>query len=332
MKVNWRLAMASLLSGFRRWSRSGIVLSVDRVLPARKAEESLAPKTTLTGDAFERLLNYLQNEFRIVSLKELLSQPKDDGGPQRVAITFNHGWSHTYAYAYPLLVRYGVPATVFLCPGLMMEGQMLPEDRFVRIWRWCVAHQHVPQLLRDLRKWGLSGGDSSAIETWSRLLETLALNAKLLMLSHLENTYNVPACQERQFLNWDEVRAMRRNRITFGSHTAHHATLTAEHSPSLEEELTEARTTIGFQLQENVGFLAYPNGLYNKQVMEAAREAGYSHCFTTTPGTLRRKFDLFAIPRIRIGDLVVGNYRIPPHSSDAAGRQRIARGGNGFTG
>jgi peptidoglycan/xylan/chitin deacetylase (PgdA/CDA1 family) len=186
-----------------RSSRSGIVLALHRVLPEGEAEDFVEPNFTLTSTMFERLLIFLRSEFRIVSLAQILDHSEERDEQPRVAITFDHGWSDTYTYAYPLLLRYGVPGTVFLCPGLMSEGQMLPEERFAQIWRWCVKHQHIEHLLSDLRKWCLNGGEAPAWQACSHLLQRLALNAKLLMLSHLENTYSVPRCKERRFLNWE---------------------------------------------------------------------------------------------------------------------------------
>jgi peptidoglycan/xylan/chitin deacetylase (PgdA/CDA1 family) len=295
---------------------SGVVLALHRVLPEGEAEDFIQPKSALTNTVFERLLIFLRSEFRIVSLAQILNHPEERDEQPRVAITFDHGWSDTYTYAYPLLLRYDVPATAFLCPGLMSDGQMLPEERFAQIWRWCVKHQHIEHLLRDLRKWGLNGGEAPVWHAWSPLLERLALYAKLLMLSHLENTYSVPRCKERRFLNWEEVRTMQRNNISFGSQTAHHCTLTAEQHPFLGEELRRSRETIEFQLQEEIRYLAYPNGLYDRRVMEAACQAGYSHCFTADQGSLRRNLNRFAIPRISI-DTLMGNCFYPMHASGA---------------
>ncbi|HEX5234126.1 MAG TPA: polysaccharide deacetylase family protein [Silvibacterium sp.] len=247
----------------------------------------------------------LHSEFHVVGLAQLLDRPEDADRRQRVALTFDDGWSDTYSHAYPLLLRYGIPATVFLCPGLMREGLVLPEERFIRMWNWCVKQQHINLLLRDLRKWGLDGGESTVRHIWSRSLKRLAMNAKLLLLSHLENTYAVPTCAERRFLTWDEVNVMRRSGITFGSHTMHHSTLTAELNPYLEEELRQSRETIEFRLQEEVRFLAYPNGAYDRRVVEAARQAGYTHCVTTERGNFGRSANCFAIPRINIDNSAV---------------------------
>lgn len=308
MNLNLKIAVASILdktgiiSAVRNYrsGRSGIVLALHRALPAKEVEGSFEPTITITDTVLEQLLLLLCREFRVVSLTHLLNQPEDIGGRQRVALTFDDGWADTFSCAYPLLLRYELPATVFLCPGLMGDRQVLPEERFVRIWHWCVNHQHIQLLLRDLRKWGLNGGESLVWQTWSRLLKHLALDAKLLMLSHLESTYGVPACAERRFLTWEEVRIMRRSDITFGSHTARHSTLTAEQHPCLEEELRSSREIIEAELHEEIRLLAYPNGAYDRRVIEAARQAGYSHCFTTEQGGFRRSANRFAIPRINI--------------------------------
>lgn len=323
MNLNVKIAVASVLDktgiismarSFRS-ARGGLILSLHRVLPSMEAEESLEPVITTTDRVFEQFLNLVQEEFQVVSLQQLLRQPEEKDGRQRVAITFDDGWAETYTSAYPLLLRYGLPATVFLCPGLMEEGQMLPEERFARIWRWCGKRQQMEMLREDLRKWGFTGDESSARKVWSRPMRRLAIHAKLLMLNHLEAKYLVPDCGRRQFLTWDEVRIMRRSNITFGSHTMHHASLTAEPDPSLEEELAGSREAIASKLQEEVDYLAYPNGAFNQHVKDAARAAGYTHCFTAQQGIVRRDADAYSIPRIHINNAVLVNQNARLHPS-----------------
>ncbi len=296
-----KAGIISLVRKFRS-TRGGLVLTLHRVLPAEEARSSFEPSVTLTDTVFEQLLILLHQEFQVVSLTQLINQPVDIQGRQRVALTFDDGWADTYSCAFPLLLRYRIPATVFLCPGLMVAGGMIPEERFVHIWRWCEDHHHLHLLLQDLRKWGLAGGDSQDRYTWSRLLKRLAINAKMLMLSHLERTYGVPGCEKRRLLSWDEVRIMRRSNITFGSHTVHHSTLTAEQQSSLDEELRKSKEMIESNIGEEVRFLAYPNGAYDARVAEAASQAGYTHCFTTRQGSFKHKADPFAIHRINMED------------------------------
>ena len=194
---------------------------------------------------------------------------------------------------------------------------MLSEERFERIWRWCARNQQMELLLQDLRKWGFAGDESLTRGVWTRPLNRLAIQAKLLMLSHLEATYGVPACNERRFLTWDEVKIMRRSNIGFGSNTMRHSSLTAEQGPSLEEELVQSREMVESKLKEDVSFLAYPNGAYNGHVIDAARKAGYTHCFTNRRGLFRRGANNHAIPRICVNDSVLVN-GVPPLSPSRA--------------
>lgn len=311
-----RAGIISLIKAYRS-TRSGLVLAFHRVLPSQEARLSSQPEITLTDTVFEQLLILLRQEFHVVSLTQLLNQPEDIEGRQRVALTFDDGWSDTFTCAYPLLLRYGIPATVFLCPGLMVEGGAIPEERFARVWHWCETHQHLDLLLQDLRKWGMTADSSDDRQALSLLLKRLAINAKTLMLSHLETAYGVPDCEARSLLTWDEVRIMRRNNITFGSHTLHHSTLTAEQQPALDDELRNSREMIESNLGEEVRFLAYPKGAYGSRVIEAARRAGYSHCFTTQHGSVGRHVNPFAIPRINIDDSVVVDGICALHASRA---------------
>lgn len=313
MNLSLKIAIASsldrigILSAARNYnsSRSGIVLSLHRVLPPGEVKTSFEPAIAMTNSIFEELLLLLHREYRVVSLHQLLRQPQDIDHRQRVALTFDDGWADTYQFAFPLLLRYEMPATVFLCPGLMEQDRVLPEERFARIWNWCAGENHLPNLLQDFKKWGLNGGEAPTRSICSKLLKRFPIDAKLLMLDHLEASYGVPPCKERRFLTWDEVRIMRRDNITFGSHTMRHCALSAEQYPSIEQELRDSRKAIETQLGEEVRVLAYPNGSWDRRVVETARQAGYTHAFTTEEGAFRVSSDPMTIPRLNVDDAAV---------------------------
>jgi peptidoglycan/xylan/chitin deacetylase (PgdA/CDA1 family) len=313
MYLNLKLGIAAsldrlgLLSALRRYraTRSGLVLTFHRVLTNSDLEKCYEPYIAMSDTVFEDLLKLLCSEFWPVTLKELIEQPEGEGGRQRVALTFDDGWEDTFSVAYPLLLRYEVPATVFICTGLVKEEQqMLPEERFARIWNCCATRGQLPQLQGDLRKWGVS---SSATERggWAGRLKKLPLDAKLMMLSHMEEAYHIPHDGTRRFMTWDEARIMQRGGIDFGSHTVRHSTLKIEQQSTILNELTESRRVISAQLGDTADFLAYPNGAYDERVMELAESAGFSHAFTTEPGFVRRKTNPLAIPRISMADSVV---------------------------
>ena len=271
------LGLLSLLR-YVRSAKQGIVLTFHRVLRDSERELCYDPHLFMSESVFQQLLELLQREFQVVSLADIMDHPERTEQRQRVALTFDDGWEDTYSVVYPHLLHYRMPATVFLCTGLMETGQMLPEERFGRIWRHCEATHRLSQLTYDLTKWGAVHSQSKERVTWSRFLKRLTYNTKQLLLAHLEDSYQVPSDPRRRLLTWDEVRLMARNEITFGSHTVHHCTLTAEQDSNILQELRRSREDIWEHLHLQPKFFAYPNGGYNPRIINLVREAGYTSC------------------------------------------------------
>ncbi len=74
---------------------------------------------TVSAAAFERQLIFLaRHRYRVLSLDQLLDAlDRGDRLRRSAVITFDDGCEETYTVAWPLLKRYGVPATVFVTPG-----------------------------------------------------------------------------------------------------------------------------------------------------------------------------------------------------------------------
>jgi peptidoglycan/xylan/chitin deacetylase (PgdA/CDA1 family) len=122
---------------------------------------------------------------------------------------------------------------------------------------------------------------------------------------------NVWDPDERQdsLLSADEVRALRREGMHFGSHTRTHRPLTRLSAVEIREELERSLRDLEGLLGERVTTLAYPFNNQNRNVREAARRAGYTAAVRgtghmnyglTNPMALRRiKVDF----RMSLGDL-----------------------------
>ncbi len=301
------LDRAGLVTALKRYrsSHSGIVLAFHRVLRKQDIPACYERQIAMTDTVFSEMLELLLREFRVVPLEQMIANPEGIDGRQRIALTFDDGWEDTYTVAYPLMRRFGVPATVFICTGLMGTDQLLPEERFVRIWRTCAAREQIQMLLKDLQRWGVGTSGPLEMHPWARRLKRLPLDAKHMLLSHLEEAYRVPRDHQRRFLNWQEALIMSQNGISFGSHSVRHSTLRSEQPSTLVNELVESRRTIAAKLGREATTLAYPNGSYDERVIEAAGEAGYTHGFTIECGYYTRKTHPLAIPRICMADSVV---------------------------
>ncbi|MBI4003617.1 MAG: polysaccharide deacetylase family protein [Candidatus Omnitrophica bacterium] len=75
---------------------------------------------TVSTRTFERHLTFLaRGRYRVVGLEEVIASLARGQRPARrsVAITFDDGYAETHEVAWPLLKRFGFPATVFVAPA-----------------------------------------------------------------------------------------------------------------------------------------------------------------------------------------------------------------------
>src|SRR4051812_30567056 len=78
-----------------------------------------------TARSLEALLARLTRRFTIVHLRDLLAGPLPASAPPRCALTFDDGLRNQVSIAYPILRRLELPATFFVCPGLIERGAWL---------------------------------------------------------------------------------------------------------------------------------------------------------------------------------------------------------------
>ncbi|MEA3400040.1 MAG: polysaccharide deacetylase family protein [Armatimonadota bacterium] len=98
-------------------------------------------------------------------------------------------------------------------------------------------------------------------------------------------------------LSWDQVRELQATGWEIGSHTASHAKPTKIDHSRWMEELEGAKAAIEEQIDGECIALAYPYGLYDERVIEAARDAGYRMAFTIDRGPADWTTDRMLVPR-----------------------------------
>jgi peptidoglycan/xylan/chitin deacetylase (PgdA/CDA1 family) len=85
-------------------------------------------KMVVTPDAFAAQLKYLaDNDYRVIRLSDLTDFLSGKAGlpPRAVVITIDDGYASSYHHAFPLLKRYGFPATIFVYTDFIGAGEGL---------------------------------------------------------------------------------------------------------------------------------------------------------------------------------------------------------------
>lgn len=88
-------------------------------------------KLAVSSASFERQMRFLKtNRYNVVSLEELagLIRQKKNLPAKTIAITFDDGYGDNHDYAFPVLKKYGLPATIFLIANKIGEPDKLTWD------------------------------------------------------------------------------------------------------------------------------------------------------------------------------------------------------------
>jgi peptidoglycan/xylan/chitin deacetylase (PgdA/CDA1 family) len=81
---------------------------------------------------FKKQMEFLhRGGYKVISLKELSHGIKADRGFnfKTVVITFDDGYRDNFVYAYPILKKYGFPATIFLVSSYVGQDDFLTWDQ-----------------------------------------------------------------------------------------------------------------------------------------------------------------------------------------------------------
>lgn len=121
-------------------------------------------KLSVSPEAFERQMEFLyRNNYNVVGPDKVIKYLKGEEKvpPRTVAITFDDGFRNNYEYAYPVLKKYGLPATIFIIikqvgqPGWLNweEIREMSDSGIITIGSHTVSHAWLPDASDDqLRK------------------------------------------------------------------------------------------------------------------------------------------------------------------------------------
>ncbi len=220
--------------------------------------------------------------------------------PRAVAITLDDGYRDTLTIAAPMLQRLGLPATVFLVPGIL-SGTV---DPWWERLGWAFANGRAGTLEWEEHRLPLAGAGAQrgALAAVGEQLKRRDRQQREKSVDELVDLLAPRGAYSpgELFLDWDGARELSRTTMAIGSHSLYHAILSEEPAEAQREDLRESRRQLEAELAVEVSLLAYPNGTardYDSATITAAADAGYTHAVTTRRGWNRPSTPPYEIRR-----------------------------------
>ena len=261
-------------------------------------------------DIFESQMKYLRRNFNVIPLQEALTIAGDAvrNFNSEIILTFDDGLRNNYTIAYPILLRYELPATFFVCPGLIES----------RTWQWAYEMEqrllgcHLNRLNQICEQLGIGeqerkgNNGSGVVETIIELMKTMDNDRRIRsehFIRSLTPDYKTTKRQHDLYdtMSWDELQSMDPELITIGSHTVHHQLLTRIPSEEIQYQIKESKQWLQRRLKRPVDFFCYPNGDYDASIAHVVAQ-NYKAAVTTKSGYFTKGDDVYEINRIPAAD------------------------------
>jgi len=106
---------------------------------------------------------------------------------------------------------------------------------------------------------------------------------------------------KKDFMNWQNVKIMLRDKILIGAHTKNHAFLPSIKEKSvLWDEIKGCKNDIENITRCRIDHFCYPLGFFNDEVKRLVKEAGYMSACSTNRGRHRFNEDVYELNRVKV--------------------------------
>lgn len=323
------LALFSFLRGALFTRRKYAILMYHRVLDKNDDETSyVQPGLYITRGVFEKQMAFLSRKYNLISLERMTGYLNKKKSPplKSMAITFDDGWKDNYLYAYPILKKYNVPATIFLTTDFIDSDNTFWFNDINMI---LAKKNMTPQGLSGILKKVLSDDEygSSFQYLESGRIESVPVDSDKVIdvLKKFDPDTIMRIITElkketgdllkrtgvkRQMLSWEDVVEMQKGGIKFGSHGCSHRMLPGLGEEEIKRELTESKKIMEEKLGEEVEFFTYPNGDYNDRIRNMVKDCGYIGALTTGDKAGQEAgADIYSLKRINVHEDITVNPR-----------------------
>lgn len=254
------------------------VLLYHKISPHGALAETDPLELTVSSDNFAAQMEYLERNYKVLSLAEALSNRGLRDDQEYVVITFDDGYRNTLYIAESVLLKHNLPATFFVSPGHIKDGGLYWWDIL------CRRFWSTPQPER-------STDEAAKLRSLCDHLMLLPYPEAQQRVTHLCGSMQPDdrADAPDAIADWSQIQSLDQSLFSIGCHGYYHHCFSAL---SLKKLRTELRLAV--QDFQTFGLsccrtLAYPFGFSRCVTMDQIREAVglyFEAGFLSVKGTL----------------------------------------------
>lgn len=274
-------------------------------------------------------VNFAQQMRYLVSCAQVISLDKYvdcvGNGTQlpagSVILTFDDGYKDSFTNAYPILRKYGFPATFFLPTAYIGTGKAKWDDRL----SYLIRQSTIKEFSVESDIWQGSNlfttpGRREKLKVIDQLVRVLGRVSSLdrqRVLEQVQSQLQVDPGEldtSDLMLSWQDVQKMSKaTGISFGAHGITHSRLSDLSVEAARWEIIGSKDRIEIAIDRPVKFFSYPFGGpddFNDQIKNILRSEGFECAVTSIYGRNASGSDLLQLRRVRALNCGAVGFRI----------------------
>lgn len=260
---------------------------------------------------FDRQINFLSNNYKIVSVPEVFNSAKNNLKGKFCALSFDDCLRDVYSNVRPILKKYRAEAAIFLIASVL-EGK-LPSIHKLHI---LLSKFSAGELIGEFNKMQKNG---RPISKTRRMYKNKRLDDDILTANLKETLTVIPPCVKDNFINSifkklnlneaalikylfmnaDEIKELCGAGFTLGNHSYNHNNLAGFGVIDIRADMKKSKKVISdfFGSVGESEIFSYPSGRWNRDVLKVLKEEGFKYALTTKEKSVSRADSALLIPR-----------------------------------
>ena len=267
----------------------------------RQSAEGGIYRISISPERFDRHIDFVTSHYKVVPLDVFLDMRENRARLQGVAaITFDDGYVDNLTTARDILMKYRTSATVFIPTGFVGRPYFWWDAMHLIRLAISGTPERAGAALRSLFPM-LTIGQSPGDEDWFRVWDWMRrhpLDETYFAVKFLSETFAVDLGGLTRPVSEAEIPAFSRWPFDIGSHGITHRPLPALPIDDLRDELVNSRAYLEACTGRQVRLFSYPFGLFDHEVAQACRGAGYACGVSLVRDSRLNYEDAFDLPRL----------------------------------
>lgn len=223
---------------------------------------------------FKDLCLFIKKNYKVLLPSEV-EKHFDNSKKSAAIISFDDGHQDIIKNALPILKELDIPFNINIDTEILKTGK--PQD-FVRVYdilNNCNINEYFDSEFMETSIIIDPSRPVKIEKVFTKILSKLSINNRRKFTEKMAMYTKMEESKYSKMLSIEDLKLLCEHKVEFGSHSYSHPILTNLSSNEIHFELESSKKELENITNTELNILAYPNGIYNSEIENIAKELGY---------------------------------------------------------